>query len=207
MLFTGLLLAAVAAVSPGQTPEAAAQQFFSGARVQIAHVARAGDYAVVTFAHSTSDFPGSGQLLFKHFPFGWQAVDGVAESSAFSVCNLRMNGATPAQASALAWHPASLKPLKDCTPQLQDTGPAASIAGARAAMAVQRSGSYIIERVRTSRDFAIGVWGQMDAEGEDLYKRTPSGWKFVTGGGGALTGSMLRTYGVTAADMKLLFPQ
>lgn len=203
MVFTGLLIAAALALP--QTPEDAAHNFFSGGRVQIVHVARTPAYSVITFANSTADFPGSGQLLIKRYAFGWQVIDSVGESSAFSTCNLRMNGATAAQAAALSWHPARFKPLAECTRQLQDTGPASAITGTRAAMGLRRP-TYVIERVNASANFAIGVWGGMDAEGEDLYKRTPAGWKFVTGGGGALTADMLRSYGVTAADMKLLFP-
>lgn len=203
MLFTGLLVAA--AIALPQTPEDAAQNFFSGGHAQIVHVARTPAYAVITFAHSTADFPGSGQLLLKRYTFGWQVIDSVGESNAFSACNIRMNGATAAQASALAWHPANFKPLKDCSPQLPDTGPASAVTGTRAAMSLRRP-TYVIERVNASADFAIGVWGGMDAEGEDLYARTPAGWKFVTGGGGALTADKLRSYGVTAADMKQLFP-
>jgi len=203
MVFIGLLVAA--AIALPQTPEDAAHNFFSGGRVQIVHVARSADYSVITFANSTADFPGSGQLLIKRYAFGWQVIDSVGESTAFSACNIRMNGASAAQAAALSWHPARFKPLTECTHQLQDTGPDSAVTGTRAAMAVRRP-TYVVERVNASRDFAIGVWGGMDAEGEDLYKRTPSGWKFVTGGGGALTADQLRKYGVTAADMKLLFP-
>lgn len=206
MLQSAVLIALAATAGFPQTPADAARDFIGNGAAKITHVVQDGRLAVVTFRNA--DIEGQrqdGQLLIKHFSFGWQPIDG-AFQSAFARCVLISNGASAAQADRLGWNgnlPREAHP--ECGEDRSDRGSPGDVIAVRAQM--QRShGRNIIGPVRISHNFALAAWA-IPGGGETLLTRANQSWKIVISGGGALSRSDLtKNYRVPLTDAEALVP-
>ena len=184
----------------GPSPEAAARRFLlPGKGFRIVGTEVAGRFAVVRFtgALMEGETNWSDDLLVERFPFGWQVIDTVHDAC------LRERGATPAELAKLEgqYVPARRDPKDGPCSEVVDRGPAADVAALRSANRDQ----FLVPWVRVSGDYALLGWN-LPGGGERLYARRGTGWKQLTGGGGALGTRDLRGYGVPVATACALVP-
>jgi hypothetical protein len=191
-----VLAAATSAIHAyADTPQRAALAVVVGPHAPHPRVVRtnvAGRFAtVLTSGGEIEGQPVREALLVEHFAFGWQPV-GILNDG----CALATPTMTAADRRALlagmprsAAHGACEYPG---TPG--DIGPAAAVTAVRKQMM-----GAIVGRVVVSRDYALGTWC-CPGGGVELFRRHGADWMKVTGGGGVLDASGLRSYGVPAAD-------
>ncbi|HTD37595.1 MAG TPA: hypothetical protein VK669_08765 [Candidatus Limnocylindrales bacterium] len=181
----------------GPSPEAAARNYLlPGKSFRIVGTKVAGRFAVVRFTGALieSETNWSDDLLVERFPFGWQVVDTVRNAC------LRERGATPAELAKLHVEYMPVRATVQCS-EVIDHGRVADVAAVRSMYRAQS----LVPTVRVSDDYALLRWW-LPGGGERLYARRGTGWKLLTGGGGALMTRDLRGYGVPVANACTLVP-
>lgn len=153
----------------------------------------AGKYAaVLTSGGVMESAPVTDPILVQRFSFGWQPLDLLNDR-----CSLRahkFDAVFLAQLLRGMPQPAPDPRPNRCFGVWSDSGPRADVEAVRKAMR-----GPLVPYVIVSRDWAMGSWYGAGG-GEDLFRRRGHGWRFVAGGGGAMSFSEVRTHGVPYRD-------
>ena len=198
-------LAAAGAADDAGTLYVQAQRFFRSApTATIGPVVVREPFAVVNFGGEIGGAPRRGQMLFRHFSFGWQLVDG--EAARLRDCDLQAFAVPPDAVGALLARSNDLPVSKAPCPRVNSGMPVSVSPDEEAVRALMQTGfaTESIPHVALDGGYAFVEWADLTTGGVALFQKQDGRWRKVASGGGYLDACGLMSFGVPAATARTL---